>query len=317
MALHPPPNQVYSAFSFIGFVMCAIPFYWHLEAWNTGTCLYMAWTGLGCLIQCINSIIWNHNMINRAPIYSDIVVCIQAGLNVAIPAASLCINRRLYKIATAKVVMATRSDNRRAVIIDLLIGIGIPILQMVTQYVVSSNRYQIFEDFGPCLTIVLTPPTFFLYYTWPVAVGCVSLVYCVMAIYAFYKRVHQFGQLMTANRNLNRGRYFRLMALSSIEIFGTIPLGTYWIVYNARKGVGPWKSWAYQHSDYSQIPQIPVSIWRNRPELVVGLESFRWSLVLCAFIFFAFFGLADEARQHYRLIFTPLFHRKKRQNVTV
>ena len=88
-------------------------------------------------------------MINRAPIYSDIgmlslydiayrrslnyttVVRIQARLNVAIPAASLCINRRLYKIATAKVVMATRSDNRRAVIIDLLIGIGIPILQMI------------------------------------------------------------------------------------------------------------------------------------------------------------------------------------------
>ena len=88
-------------------------------------------------------------MINRAPIYSDIgrlslydiahrrslnyttVVRIQAGLNVAIPAASLCINRRLYKIATAKVVMVTRSDNRRAVIIDLLIGIGIPILQMI------------------------------------------------------------------------------------------------------------------------------------------------------------------------------------------
>src|SRR6266853_4604154 len=106
----------------------------------------MAWTGLGCFIQCINSIIWNHNMIDRAPIYSDIgkldniahrhslnyitVVHIQAGLNAAIPACSLCINRRLYKIATAKVVMATPSENRRAVIIDLFIGIGIPILQM-------------------------------------------------------------------------------------------------------------------------------------------------------------------------------------------
>jgi hypothetical protein len=27
----PPPNGVYTAFSFIGFVLCAIPFYWHLE----------------------------------------------------------------------------------------------------------------------------------------------------------------------------------------------------------------------------------------------------------------------------------------------
>jgi hypothetical protein len=25
------PNAVYTVFSFIGFVMCAIPFYWHLE----------------------------------------------------------------------------------------------------------------------------------------------------------------------------------------------------------------------------------------------------------------------------------------------
>ena len=24
-----PPNELYSAFSFIGFVFCAIPFYWH------------------------------------------------------------------------------------------------------------------------------------------------------------------------------------------------------------------------------------------------------------------------------------------------
>ena len=27
----PPPNEVYNTFSFIGFLMCAIPFYWHME----------------------------------------------------------------------------------------------------------------------------------------------------------------------------------------------------------------------------------------------------------------------------------------------
>ena len=29
--MSPPPNEVYSAFSFIGFVLCTIPLYWHLE----------------------------------------------------------------------------------------------------------------------------------------------------------------------------------------------------------------------------------------------------------------------------------------------
>ena len=31
-----PPNELYTVFSFIGFVLCAIPFYWHLE----GTWIY-------------------------------------------------------------------------------------------------------------------------------------------------------------------------------------------------------------------------------------------------------------------------------------
>jgi pheromone a factor receptor len=58
---------------------------------------------------------------------------IQVALNVAIPACSLCINRRLYKIANMKAVMITRSEKRRAVIVDLLIGIGIPILEMIAR----------------------------------------------------------------------------------------------------------------------------------------------------------------------------------------
>ena len=169
--MYTPPNELYTAFSFIGFVLCAVPLYWHLEstlrmcsrdleylilgmydtAWNMGTCLYMIWTGLGCLLQCINSIVWNKNTINRAPVYCDIcksphvlslghtltirratATRIQVALNAAIPASSLCINRRLHKAATATTAMPTSSDKRRAVMYDLLIGVGIPILQIIS-----------------------------------------------------------------------------------------------------------------------------------------------------------------------------------------
>jgi len=110
----------------------------------------MVWVGLGCLLQCINSIVWTKNIINRAPVYCDIgksldlsslgnslthlhptVTHFQTGLNVAVPVCSLCINRRLYKIATMKSVVFTSSEKRRAVIDDLLIGIGLPILQII------------------------------------------------------------------------------------------------------------------------------------------------------------------------------------------
>jgi pheromone a factor receptor len=112
----------------------------------------MIWTGLGCLFQCINSIVWNKNIIDRAPIYCDIckffdalslersltlrrptATRFQVALNVAIPACSLCINRRLYKIATAKAVVFSHTDRRRVIIHDLLIGVGLPILQIIAR----------------------------------------------------------------------------------------------------------------------------------------------------------------------------------------
>lgn len=114
----------------------------------------------------------------------------------AIPAASLCINRRLYKIATIKTVTVTTSEKRRAVMIDLLIGIGIPILQMIarectwsvsstgysqgcnSEYMISFHRFTIFEDFGPVFSNALVVESIFLFAAWPVAIGCVSFVYC-------------------------------------------------------------------------------------------------------------------------------------------
>ncbi|KAI9509914.1 STE3-domain-containing protein [Russula earlei] len=303
-AMRHPPNQVFTVFSFIGFILCAIPFYWHLEAWNVGTCLYMAWTGLGCLIQCINSIVWNKNMIDKAPVYCDIAVHIQVGLNVAISACSLCINRRLYKIATAKGVI-TDNEKRREIIVDLLIGLGIPILQIAAEYVVSGHRYNLFEDFGPVFAILVTPPSFFLFYAWPLAVGCVSFVYCSMTIHHFYKRGRQFREI---SPGVNRGRYFRLMALSSVDMIASIPLATYMIVRNAQLGVTPWISWDDTHSNYSRVIQIAAFIWKNDPNFA-GLELYRWLLVACAFVFFAFFGFADEARQHYRLVYVSLVSR--------
>lgn len=47
-----------------------------------------------------------------------------------IVSASLVINRRLYKIATTSTVSITRADRRRNFIIDLAIGLGIPVLMV-------------------------------------------------------------------------------------------------------------------------------------------------------------------------------------------
>ena len=59
------------------------------------------------------------------------------GLSTAIPAASLCINRRLYRIACIRVVTATKADKRRAIMVDLAIGVGLPVLVMILRMFLS------------------------------------------------------------------------------------------------------------------------------------------------------------------------------------
>lgn len=98
-------------------------------AWNTGTCLYMLWSAIGCLNAFINSIVWTGNAIDKAPLWCDfckpcdycndfnilssrtsVATRLLVAFSVAIPAASLCINRRLYNIASCSAAHITRSD---------------------------------------------------------------------------------------------------------------------------------------------------------------------------------------------------------------
>jgi pheromone a factor receptor len=53
------------------------------------------------------------------------------GLPVGLLAALLVINRRLFKIASNTTASFTKAERRRALFIDLAIGLGIPLLQMV------------------------------------------------------------------------------------------------------------------------------------------------------------------------------------------
>lgn len=62
------------------------------------------------------------------------------GMSVAIPAASLCINRRLYLIATRSYT-STKAEKQRAILVDLAIGLGIPVLEMILRMFVSNIYY--------------------------------------------------------------------------------------------------------------------------------------------------------------------------------
>ncbi|KAJ7164082.1 pheromone A receptor-domain-containing protein [Mycena filopes] len=299
-----PMYPVYPIFAFIGFILVLIPLPWHLQAWNSGTCLFMIWTALGCLNLFINTIVWHNNITDWSPVWCDISSRIIIAVSVGIPASSLCINRRLYNIATCQTVSMTKALKRRAVMIDLAIALGLPILQLPLQYIVQGHRYDILEDIGCYPYTYNTVPAYPLIFLWPNVMNVISGTYSILTIRAFMKRRAQFNQFLSSNAALTTNRYFRLMALATIELAFNTPISSYGLYLNITQSpIAPWISWENTHFDFSVIDVFPALFWRSDHKTVVAVELSRWAQVFCAFIFFAFFGFAAEARKHYRLAF--------------
>lgn len=94
------------------------------------------------------------------------------------------------------------------------------------------------------------------------------------------------------------------MALASTELLCTLPFAIYIMALNISVGLDPYKGWADLHFDYSRVDQIPAILWHLDHKLVIALQLSRWLVVACAFIFFCYFGFAEEARRHYRAAFS-------------
>ncbi|KAF5342938.1 hypothetical protein D9758_014952 [Tetrapyrgos nigripes] len=302
--MYDPTYPAFPILAFIGFILVLIPLPWHIQAWNSGTSLFMIWTALGCLNFFINAIVWRNDAIDRAPVWCDISVALNTALNVAIPCASLCINRRLYNIATCKTASVTRADKRRQVIIDLAIGVGLPVLQVPLHYIVQGHRYDLIEQIGCWPTTFNTPPAYPLSFLWVPVISLISMTYGVLTLRAFMKRRQQFSQFLSRNGGMNVSRYFRLMCLAMVEIFITAPITAYGLSLNIRKTqIQPWISWENTHFDFNVIDTLPAILWRYNRQAVITMELARWPLIVGPFIFFAFFGFAEEARKHYKLAF--------------
>lgn len=130
----------------------------------------------------------------------------------------------------------------------------------------------------------------------------------VLTLISFVRRQAQFSQFLSANSSLTVGRYFRLMALACTEMICATPLAILLITMNATAApVAPWISWENTHYDFGRVGQIPAVIWRMNSRVATAYALTKWSCVVCAFIFFIFFGFSAEARKHYSSAFNRLF----------
>ncbi|EIM84303.1 fungal pheromone STE3G-protein-coupled receptor, partial [Stereum hirsutum FP-91666 SS1] len=297
----------FSIFAFLGLCLVMLPLPWHMQAWNSGTCLYMFWVGIACLNFFVNSVVWHGNATDLAPAWCEISIRIILGSAVAIPAASLCINRRLYIIASGTTSSVTTGlrDKQKAILVDMVIGLGIPVVQIVSSffeiYSPQGHRYDIYEDFGCFPAIYNTPVAYALVSAWPLAIGSVSGIYCLLTLRTFVRRRSEFNQVLRRHSSLTFDRYFRLMALASADLLITIPISAYGMYLTIINGtIQPWISWADTHFDYPRVNLYPLVLWQTNHKGAVSMELTRWMVPACAIVFFGFFGFAQEAKRGYR-----------------
>ncbi|KAJ7904113.1 pheromone A receptor-domain-containing protein [Mycena leptocephala] len=164
---------------------------------------------------------------------------------------------RLYQIASVCTVTKTCAEKRRAILIDLAIGLGIPLLQIPLQYPVQVHRYDIFEDIGCLGETYETAPAVVLFHLPPILIDAVSDVYCASNLST--TPAPNFASSSPPPRTpTSINRYIRLMALAFTGLLLTVPLASFVLYSNVSvTWVSPWVSWADTHSNLSRVVQVP------------------------------------------------------------
>ena len=142
-------------------------------------------------------------------------------------------------------------------------------------------------------------PVAYLYFIPPLVVSLISSSYAIRSVLALRNSYLQFKEFIGTNANLNSSRYFRLMALAGADVIISTPIQIYVVVLSSKQ-ILPWISFAETHGGYDRIDQFSALQWKNIPIINTIFTISRAFTIVSALIFFAFFGLADEARKHYK-----------------
>ncbi|VDB95524.1 unnamed protein product [Peniophora sp. CBMAI 1063] len=305
------------------------------QSWNLGVAFLCFWLFFEVLTDGIDAIVWSNNADIKFLVYCDIgpyildeaihcaqplrltlhwaVSHIQEIAAVVKPMATLIITRRLYLITSLRSVEPpTRAARRKNLAIEWALGLGIPLLVAgPLYYVVQSLRFQVDEGFGcrdspdnSILNILLVK-------SWTVIPPLVSITfYYPHVARVFYRHSREIDYFLQSNNSVSRTNYFRILALASIDILLTLPIGIATIVLDVKNLLtfGPipfYFGWTYDHTDWQPEAFSYADIVSEGTFTVAQLYFTQWTSPVLAFVIFGLFGVTSEARASYwRIICT-------------
>ncbi|VDB89234.1 unnamed protein product [Peniophora sp. CBMAI 1063] len=272
--------------------------------YDRGIVMLKGWVMIGLFKMSIQTIVWRNSYEIILPVFCDISSHLEIGLAVGLPACSLVMTRRLWIILDGE-VSPHKSVLHGTAFVDYFLGFGVPIMHMTLYYVVQTGRFQVFESYGCGACPYRSGVTILLLTIWPLILPMVSIsLYCWRIALCLYRYWHVIHRTESGRRDWDRVRYTRLLAISLIDIFLSLPVGI--ILFISNNFFGPhypfWPGWDVIHNTWEPA-STPASTWQGQITDRFVLYWNEWVLVVYAVAIFALFGFAPDAMNRYRAMY--------------
>ncbi|VDB83397.1 unnamed protein product [Peniophora sp. CBMAI 1063] len=284
------------------------------QSWNLGVAFLCFWLFWENLTLGINHIIWSDNADIKLYVYCDIVSHLALITYVVKPMATLIISRRLYLITRLQSVeRPNKAAKRKELAIEWSLGLVIPLVVAgPLYYIIQQLRFEVNEGFGcdnspdgSILEILLLD-------SWSIIPPLVSIaIYYPHVARLFYRQRRDINHFLRTNDSVSRTNYFRILALASIDILLTLPIGITNIVLDVKTALSYYGSipfyfgWTYEHTDWEPESFSYADIVVQGTSSVAQFYFNQWTSPILAFAIFALFGVTSEARASYwRIICT-------------
>ncbi|VDB82752.1 unnamed protein product [Peniophora sp. CBMAI 1063] len=282
------------------------------QSCNLGVAFLCFWLFFENVTGAVNAIVWSGNADIKLHVYCDIVSHLDIVCFVVKPMATLIITRRLYLIVSLQSIeLPSLSARRWNILLEWMMACAIPLLvALPIYYLVQDMRFAVVEGFGCINSAAPSALNMILLKSWSVIPPSLSIAfYYPKVIRMFYRQSRDVNSFLRSNNSVSRTNYYRILALASIDVALTLPVGItnmllYIMVDVSLSGAIPFYSgWHATHSDWAPRSITYAELQASGTSSLVLQYFAHWVSPVLAFAIFALFGCTVEARASYWRMF--------------
>ncbi|KZV68519.1 STE3-domain-containing protein [Peniophora sp. CONT] len=277
------------------------------QNWNLSVTFLCFWLFIENMTSAVNATVWSDNADIKLYVYCDIVTHLQVVTYIVKPMATLIITRRLYLIASLQSVDLTgKATRRRNIILEWTLGLWIPLLVAGPIYYVHQQaRFEVDEVFGCTYSVAPSILELLTMDSWTIMPPLISILFFYpKVVRIFYRQSRDIHSFLNSNTSVSRTNYLRILALASVDILLTLPIGIVNVILNVGSYQGKGHIPFYAGWNTLHTHREPTSVLYAEIK-AIGTISFarfyfiQWTCPVLAFAIFGLFGVTLEARTLY------------------